>query len=114
MSILSGFNNHISNGFGCLENSLFYKVSLSFVYCGKKEKYRNNNRKDGKYFLIIIHTELLVTKIKSCIPRALWQGGQYYYDIALALCDQSFNIDLRLRYVVRIHSSEIRAMPHPP
>ena len=29
-------------------------------------------------YIIIIHTGLLVAKIKSCIPRALWQGGQYY------------------------------------
>ena len=51
----------------------------------------------------------------------MW-GGQYFFDIAQAiffniaraLCDQSFNIDLRLRYVVRIHSSENRAMPRPP
>ena len=28
---------------------------------------------------IIIHTGLFVAKIKSCIPRALWQGGQYYF-----------------------------------
>ena len=35
-------------------------------------------------------------------------------NIALALCDQSFNIDIRLQYVVRIHSSENRAMPRPP
>ena len=56
---------------------------------------------------IIIHTGLLVTKIKSCIPRDLW-GGQYFFNIAQAiflniartLCDQSFNIDLRLRYNV--------------
>ena len=34
--------------------------------------------------------------------------------IGQALCDQSFNIDLRLQYVVRIHSSENRAMPRPP
>ena len=40
--------------------------------------------------------------------------GQYFFNIALTLCDQSFNIDLRLRYVVRIHSSENRAMPRPP
>ena len=40
--------------------------------------------------------------------------GQYYNNIARALCDQSFNIDLRLRYVVRIHSPENRAMPRPP
>ena len=51
----------------------------------------------------------MVAKIKSCIPRALRQGGQYYQycpaniTVALGLCDQSFNIDLRLRYVVRIH-----------
>ena len=30
------------------------------------------------------------------------------------LCDQSFNIDLRLRYIVRFHSSENRTMPRPP
>ena len=48
---------------------------------------------------IIIHTELLVAKIKSCIPRALW-GGQYFFNIARTLCNQSFNIYLRLRYVV--------------
>ena len=61
----------------------------------------------------IIHTGLLVAKIKSCIPRALWQGGQYYkhyprnlINIARALCDKSSNFDLRLQYVVRIHSSE--------
>ena len=39
--------------------------------------------------------------------------GQYFFNIARTLCDQSFNIDLRLRYVVRIHSSENRAMPRP-
>ena len=37
-----------------------------------------------------------------------------FFNIARTLCDQSFNIDLRLRYVVRIHSSENRAMPRPP
>ena len=48
-----------------------------------------------------------MAKIKSRIPRALWQGGQYYdcpgnnIIIARALCDQSSNIDLRLRFVVR-------------
>ena len=36
-----------------------------------------------------------------------------FINIARALCDQSFNIDLRLRYVVRIHSSENRTMPRP-
>ena len=40
--------------------------------------------------------------------------GQYFFNIARTLCDQSFNIDLRLRYVVGIHSSENRAMPRPP
>ena len=40
--------------------------------------------------------------------------GQYFSNIARTLCDQSFNNDLRLRYVVRIHSSENRAMPRPP
>ena len=35
-------------------------------------------------------------------------------NIARALFDQSFNNYLRLQYVVRIHSSEIRAMPRPP
>ena len=40
--------------------------------------------------------------------------GQYFFNIARTLCDQSFNIDLRLRYVVRIHSSENRALPRPP
>ena len=35
-------------------------------------------------YYIIIHTELLVVKIKSCIPRALW-GGQYFFNIALAI-----------------------------
>ena len=40
--------------------------------------------------------------------------GQYFLNIARTLCDQSFNIDLRLRYVVRIHSFENRAMPRPP
>ena len=37
-----------------------------------------------------------------------------FFDIARTLCDQSFNSDLRLRYVVRIHSSEKCAMPRPP
>ena len=36
------------------------------------------------------------------------------FNIARTLCDQSFNIDLRLRYVVSIHSTENRAMPRPP
>ena len=36
-----------------------------------------------------------------------------FFNIARTLCDQSFNIDLRLRYVVRIHSSENRAMRRP-
>ena len=27
--------------------------------------------KDIQYYIIIIHTEFLVAKIKSCIPRAL-------------------------------------------
>ena len=40
--------------------------------------------------------------------------GQYFFNIARTLCDQSFNIDLRLRYVVRIQSSENRTMPRPP
>ena len=40
--------------------------------------------------------------------------GNIFFNIARTLCDQSFNIDLRLRYVVRIHSSENRAMPCPP
>ena len=35
-------------------------------------------------------------------------------NIARALCDQSFNIDLHLRYVVGIHSSENSTMPRPP
>ena len=34
-------------------------------------------------------------------------AGQYFFNIARTLCDQSCNIDLRLRYVVRIHSSEL-------
>ena len=42
------------------------------------------------------------------------RGGQYFSNIARTLCAQSFNIELRLRYVVRIHSSENRAMPRPP
>ena len=29
-----------------------------------------------QYYIIIIHTGLLVAKIKLCIPRALRQGGQ--------------------------------------
>ena len=37
----------------------------------------------------------------------------FFFNIARTLYDQSFNIDLRLRYVVRIHSSENRAMPRP-
>ena len=36
------------------------------------------------------------------------------FNIARTLSDQSFNIDLRLRYVVRIHSSENHAVPRPP
>ena len=36
------------------------------------------------------------------------------FNTARTLCDQSFNIDLRLRYFLRIHSSENRAMPRPP
>ena len=40
--------------------------------------------------------------------------GQYSFNIARTLCDQSFYIDLRLRYVVSIHSTENRAMPRPP
>ena len=35
-------------------------------------------------YSIVIHTELLVAKIKSCIPRALW-GGQYFFHIARAI-----------------------------
>ena len=53
---------------------------------------------------------------KIVYSTQLW-GGQYfgqYCHIAQTLCDQSFNIDLRLRYVVTIHSSENRAMPRPP
>ena len=34
--------------------------------------------------VMIIHTELLVAKIKSCIP-ALWQGRQYFFNIARAI-----------------------------
>ena len=45
--------------------------------------------------------------------RFLIFPGQYFFNIARTLCDQSFNIDLRLRYVVGIHSSENRAMPRP-
>ena len=37
-----------------------------------------------------------------------------FLNIAQTLCDKSFNIDLRLRYVVRIHSSENRTIHHPP
>ena len=40
--------------------------------------------------------------------------GNIFLNIVRTLCDQSFNIDLRLRYVIRIHSSENRAMPRPP
>ena len=47
---------------------------------------------------IIIHTELLVAKIKSCIPKLcdkegnifLILPGQYFFNIARTLCDQSF------------------------
>ena len=71
--------------------------------------------------MIIIHTELLVAKINRVFPFSDKEGniflilpGQYFFNIARTLCDQSFNIDLRLRYVVRIHRSENRAMPCPP
>ena len=48
--------------------------------------------------VIIIHTELLVAKIKSCIPKLcdkegnifLILPGQYFFNIARTLCDQSF------------------------
>ena len=58
----------------------------------------------------IVYSTRFVTRraILSILP------GQYYNNIAWALCDQSFNIDLGLRYVVRIHSSENHAMPCPP
>ena len=47
---------------------------------------------------IIIHTELLVAKIKSCIPKLCDKEGniflilpwQYFFNIAQTLCDQSF------------------------
>ena len=48
-------------------------------------------------YFIIIHTELLVAKIKSCIPKLCDKEGnifsilpgQYFFNIARTLCDQS-------------------------
>ena len=52
---------------------------------------------------------------KNRVFHALCEVGNIKKkNIARTLCDQSFNIDLRLQYVVRIHSSENRAMPRPP
>ena len=47
---------------------------------------------------IIIHIELLVAKIKSCIPRALW-GGQYFLNIYLILPGLYVTNHLTLIYV---------------
>ena len=84
----------------------------------------------------MMHNQIHVTQIQ--ILLFCTQNNKYYYPyrafsdqnkivystrfvrraifflIARPLCDQSFNIDLRLRYVVRIHSSENRTMPRPP
>ena len=63
---------------------------------------------------IIIHIGLLVAKIKSCICD---KEGNNNIIIARALCDLSFNMDLRVRFVVRIwvpdddHSTHART-PH--
>ena len=60
---------------------------------------------------IIIHTYGGQNKI---VHSTYFVRRAIFFNIARTFCDQSFNIDLRLRYVVRIHSSENRAMPHPP
>ena len=52
-------------------------------------------------FFIIIHTELLVAKIKSCIPRGLW-GGQYFLNIGQAIFFYSI-IALRFQPIRRRH-----------
>ena len=45
----------------------------------KKYKKKMSVVKLKSIYRIIIYTELLVAKIKSCIPRALW-GGQYFFN----------------------------------
>ena len=54
----------------------------------------------------IVYSTCFVTR--RAISYKYYPGN--IIDIARALCDQSFNIDLRLRYVVRIHSTENRTM----
>ena len=61
---------------------------------------------------IIIHTGFWWPKNR--VFHALCDKEGNTINIARTLCDQSFNIHLRLRYVVRIHSSENRALPRPP
>ena len=59
----------------------------------------------------IVYSTRFVTRRAIFFLNIAWA---IFFNIARTLCDQSFNIGLRLRYVVRIHSSENRAMPRPP
>ena len=64
----------------------------------KGEAYSISSQSQNEILKIIIHTELLVAKIKSCIPKLcdkegnifLILPGQYFFNIARTLCDQSF------------------------
>ena len=62
--------------------TLFYK-SVHVLYTGIGATLGDQARA-RPITSIIIHTELLVAKIKSCIPRSLW-GGQYFFNIARAI-----------------------------
>ena len=63
---------------------------------------------------LIIHDYCKIDIYDYYPYRAFDGQNKIVYSRFVTLCDQSFNIDLRLRYVVSIHSTENRAMPRPP